>query len=80
MRASVQCDIVLDEVQLSGDAVRPGVTGLKGPFSCLNDARDGIRRGAMSAARNSDEAAPAYALERRQLDPPIASFQLPQRQ
>ena len=57
MRASIQCDITLDDVRLPGDAVLPGVTGLKGPFSCLNEARYGIIWGAMGAARDSYEAA-----------------------
>ena len=78
MRASIQCDISLDGVRLPGDAVLPGATGLKGPFSCLNEARYGIMWGAMGAARDSYETALRYALERRQFDQPIASFQLTQ--
>jgi len=78
MRASIQCDITLDEVRLPDDAVLPGAHGLKGPFSCLNEARYGIMWGAMGAARDSYEAALRYALERRQFGTPIASFQLTQ--
>ena len=78
MRASIQCDITLDDVRLPADAVLPGAAGLKGPFSCLNEARYGIMWGAMGAARDSYEAALAYALERRQFGTPIASFQLTQ--
>ena len=78
MRASIQCDIVLDEVRLPDDAVLPGAAGLKGPFSCLNEARYGIMWGAMGAARDSYEAALRYAIERRQFEQPIASFQLTQ--
>ena len=78
MRASIQCDVVLDAVRLPGDAILPGARGLKGPFSCLNEARYGIMWGAMGAARDSYEAALAYALERRQFGTPIASFQLTQ--
>lgn len=49
MRASIQCDITLTDVRLPADAVLPGVSGLKGPFSCLNEARYGIIWGAMGA-------------------------------
>ena len=62
MRASIQCDIVLDQVRLPADAVLPGATGLKGPFSCLNEARYGIMWGAMGAARDAYETALRYAL------------------
>jgi glutaryl-CoA dehydrogenase len=78
MRASIQCDISLVDVRLPDDAVLPGATGLKGPFSCLNEARYGIMWGAMGAARDSYETVLRYALERRQFDQPIASFQLTQ--
>ena len=78
MRASIQCDITLSGVRLPADAVLPGATGLKGPFSCLNEARYGIMWGAMGAARDAYEAALAYALQRRQFGQPIASFQLTQ--
>lgn len=79
MRASVQCDVHLDEVRVPASAVLPGVTGLKGPFSCLNEARYGIVWGAMGAARDSYESALAYARERTQFDKPIAAFQETQR-
>jgi glutaryl-CoA dehydrogenase len=78
MRASIQCDIGLTGVRLPADAVLPGVTGLKGPFSCLNEARYGIMWGAMGAARDAYESALAYALERQQFGAPIAAFQLTQ--
>ncbi len=78
MRVSIQCDITLDRVRLPPDAVLPGVTGLKGPFSCLNEARYGIMWGAMGAARDSYLAALAYAQERRQFGQPLAGFQLTQ--
>jgi glutaryl-CoA dehydrogenase len=78
MRASIQCDIFLDDVRLPADAVLPGARGLKGPFSCLNEARYGIMWGAMGAARDSYESALRYALERNQFGTPIASFQLTQ--
>jgi glutaryl-CoA dehydrogenase len=78
MRASIQCDITLDGVRLPGDAVLPGVTGLKGPFACLNEARYGILWGAIGAARDAYEAALAYSLARVQFGVPIAAFQLTQ--
>jgi glutaryl-CoA dehydrogenase len=78
MRASIQCDITLADVRLPADALLPGARGLKGPFACLNEARYGIMWGAMGAARDSYEAALAYAGERRQFGQPIASFQLTQ--
>jgi len=78
MRASIQCDITLADVRVPADAILPGAAGLRGPFSCLNEARYGIIWGAMGAARDAYEAALAYALERRQFGQPIASFQLTQ--
>jgi glutaryl-CoA dehydrogenase len=78
MRASIQCDITLDGVRLTDDAVLPGVVGLKGPFSCLNEARYGIMWGVMGAARDAYESALRYALQRRQFGTPVASFQLTQ--
>jgi len=78
MRASIQCDITLTDVRLPDTAVLPGVVGLRGPFSCLNEARYGIMWGAMGAARDAYETALAYALERTQFGKPLASFQLTQ--
>ena len=78
MRASIQCDITLEDVRVPSDAVLPGVTGLRGPFSCLNEARYGIMWGAMGAARDSYEVALKYASERIQFNKPIAAFQLTQ--
>ncbi|MGH2882262.1 MAG: acyl-CoA dehydrogenase family protein, partial [Solirubrobacteraceae bacterium] len=78
MRASIQCDIELKGVRLGPESVLPGVTGLKGPFACLNEARYGIMWGALGAARDSYEVALGYALRRHQFDRPIASFQLTQ--
>jgi glutaryl-CoA dehydrogenase len=78
MRAAIQCDISLDGVRLPMDAVLPGATGLRGPFSCLNEARYGIMWGAMGAARDAYETALRYSLQRRQFGQPIASFQLTQ--
>jgi len=79
LRASVTSELVFDDVRLQADAVLPGVEGLKGPLSCLNEARFGILFGAVGAARACYEAALAYALERHQFGVPIASFQLTQR-
>ena len=78
MRASIQCEITLDGVRIPADAVLPDASGLRGPFSCLNEARYGIMWGAMGAARDSYETALQYALQRRQFTQPIASFQLTQ--
>jgi glutaryl-CoA dehydrogenase len=80
LRASVTSELVLDDVRLPGDAVLPGVAGLKGPLSCLNEARYGILWGAVGAARACYEAALDYAGERVMFGKPIASFQLIQRQ
>jgi glutaryl-CoA dehydrogenase len=78
MRASIQCDVTLDDVRLPGDAVLPAAAGLKGPFSCLNEARYGIMWGAMGAARDAYESALRYGLERNQFGTPVAAFQLTQ--
>jgi glutaryl-CoA dehydrogenase len=79
LRASVTSELVLDDVRLPADSVLPEVVGLKGPLSCLNEARFGILFGAVGAARACYEAALAYAGERHQFGKPIASFQLIQR-
>ena len=78
MRASIQCEIELTDVRLPAEAVLPGVVGLKGPFSCLNEARYGIIWGAMGAARDAFEAALAYSQERLQFGKPLAGYQLTQ--
>jgi glutaryl-CoA dehydrogenase len=78
LRASVTSELILDDVRLPEDALLPGVTGIKGPLSCLNEARYGIVWGAMGAARACLEAALAYAGERVQWGRPIAGFQLTQ--
>jgi glutaryl-CoA dehydrogenase len=79
LRASVTSELVLDDVRLPADAILPNVVGLKGPLSCLNEARYGILFGAVGAARACYEAALEYSLERVQFDRPIAGFQLTQR-
>ena len=78
MRASIQCDITLEDVRISGDALLPHNPGLRGPFSCLNEARYGIVWGALGAARDSLEAALAYSQQRIQFDKPLAAYQLSQ--
>lgn len=78
MRASIQCDIAFDGVRLGPEALLPAARGLRGPFSCLNEARYGIAWGAMGAARDSYEAALRYAQERLQFGKPLAGYQLTQ--
>jgi glutaryl-CoA dehydrogenase len=78
LRASVTSELVLDGVRLPAEAVLPGVVGLRGPLSCLNEARYGIVWGAMGAARSSLAAALDYAGVRTQFGRPIAGFQLTQ--
>lgn len=78
MRVSIQCDVKFDGVRLGPEAILPGALGLKGPFSCLNEARYGIAWGAMGAARDSYEAALEYAGNRLQFGRPLAGYQLTQ--
>jgi glutaryl-CoA dehydrogenase len=78
MRASVQCDLFLQDVRLPETALLPGAEGLRGPFSCLNEARYGIIWGSMGAARSCFGCALEYAKRREQFGKPIASFQLTQ--
>lgn len=79
LRASLTAELVLEGVRLPADAVFPEVAGLKGPLSCLNEARYGILWGAVGAARDCYEAALSYAADREQFGRPIAGFQLTQR-
>ena len=79
LRASVTSELVMDDVRLPAEAVLPGVASMRGPLSCLNEARFGILFGAVGAARACYEAALDYAGEREQFGKPIASFQLTQR-
>ena len=78
LRASVTSELFLDEVRLPDDAVL-GVTGMKGPLSCLTEARFGIVWGAMGAARACLESALDFAKTRVQWGRPIGGFQLTQR-
>lgn len=79
LRASVTSELVLTDVRVPADAVLPGVRGMRGPLSCLSEARFGIVFGAMGAARACYEAALDYAGTRSQFGRPVAAFQLTQR-
>jgi glutaryl-CoA dehydrogenase len=79
LRASVTAELAFDDLRLPADAVFPDVTGLKGPLSCLNEARYGIVWGVVGAARACLEESLAYTQEREQFGKPLASFQLTQR-
>ncbi|MCH2066725.1 acyl-CoA dehydrogenase [Shimia sp.] len=76
LRASITGEIVLDNVEVSEDALLPNVEGLKGPFGCLNRARYGIAWGAMGAAEYCWHAARQYGLDRKQFGKPLAQTQL----
>jgi glutaryl-CoA dehydrogenase len=78
LRASITSELHLDDVRLPADAVLPGVSGLKGPLSCLTEARYGIAWGVTGAARTCLESAVEYARTREQFGKPIGSFQLTQ--
>ena len=79
MRASVQCELFLEDVRLPEGAMLPKAEGLKGPFACLNEARYGIVWGAMGAARDCFECALEYSEGREQFGKPVAGFQLTQK-
>jgi glutaryl-CoA dehydrogenase len=79
LRASITSELILDDVRVPDDFVLPGVSSMRGPLSCLNEARFGIAFGAIGAARACYESALDYSIERHQFDQPIASFQLTQR-
>jgi glutaryl-CoA dehydrogenase len=78
LRASITSELLLDDVRLPASAMLPEATSLRGPLSCLNEARYGIVWGAAGAARACFEAALDYSRERIQFERPIASFQLVQ--
>ena len=78
LRASITSELVLDNVRVPGDFVLPGVSSMRGPLSCLNEARFGILFGVMGAGRACYEAALEYSKSRVQFGVPIASFQLTQ--
>ncbi|MGV6820169.1 MAG: acyl-CoA dehydrogenase [Parvularcula sp.] len=79
LRASITGEIVLDSVEVGDDALLPEVSGLKGPFGCLNRARYGIAWGALGAAEFCWLAARQYGLDRKQFDRPLAQTQLYQK-
>jgi glutaryl-CoA dehydrogenase len=79
LRASITSELILDGVRLPQDAMLPGAEGLKGPLSCLSEARFGIVFGAMGAARACYESALDYAKTRIQFGKPIGAYQLTQK-
>jgi len=79
LRASHTAELVLDGVRLPASAELPGAHGLRGPLTCLNEARFGIVWGVVGAARACYTEALSYTLQRIQFGRPIASFQLTQR-
>src|SRR5687767_2116384 len=78
LRASITGEIVMDGVEVPEEALLPNVSGLKGPFGCLNRARYGIAWGSMGAAEACFEAARRYTLDRKQFGRPLAATQLVQ--
>jgi glutaryl-CoA dehydrogenase len=79
LRASVTSELTFDDVRVPDDFALPGVGSMRGPLSCLNEARFGIAFGAVGAARSCYETALEYAKEREQFNQPIGGFQLTQR-
>src|SRR3954454_24565280 len=79
LRASITGEIVMDEVFVPRENLLPNVSGLKGPFGCLNKARYGIAWGAMGAAEFCWHAARQYTLDRKQFGRPLAANQLIQK-
>lgn len=78
LRASVTAELVLEDVRLPADAVLPEVKGLRGPLSCLDEARFGIVFGTMGAARDCLATAISYAQDRTVFDKSLAGYQLTQ--
>ncbi|MDR2239117.1 MAG: acyl-CoA dehydrogenase [Zoogloeaceae bacterium] len=79
LRASITGEIVMDEVFVPEENLMPGVSGLKGPFTCLNSARYGIAWGALGAAEDCWFRARQYVLDRKQFGRPLAANQLIQK-
>src|SRR5258708_29667775 len=79
LRASITGEIVMDGVVVGEENLLPNVSGLKGPFGCLNRARYGISWGAMGAAEDCMHRARQYTLDRKQFNRPLAATQLVQK-
>jgi glutaryl-CoA dehydrogenase len=79
LRASITGEIVMDEVFVPAENEFPEITGLKGPFTCLNSARYGIAWGTLGAAEWCWYAARQYTMDRKQFDRPLAANQLVQK-
>ncbi len=79
LRASITGEVVMEGVEVSEDALLPNVSGLKGPFGCLNRARYGISWGAMGAAEDCWFRARQYGMDRKQFGKPLAGMQLYQK-
>jgi glutaryl-CoA dehydrogenase len=78
LKASVTSELVFQDCRIPKNRILPNVKGLKGPFSCLNNARFGISWGAMGSAMACFDSARQYVIERTQFDKPLASYQLVQ--
>jgi len=78
LRASVTSELILEDCEVGEDAILPGVSGLKGPLSCLTQARSGIAFGVIGAAMACYDTALSYAKDRVQFSKPIAGYQLVQ--
>ncbi|WP_457152081.1 acyl-CoA dehydrogenase [Mesorhizobium sp. P5_C1] len=79
LRASITGEVVMEGVEVGEDALLPNVSGLKGPFGCLNRARFGISWGSMGAAEDCWHRARQYGLDRKQFGKPLAGMQLYQK-
>ena len=79
LRASITSELVFEDLRLPAHSMLPGVRGLKGPLSCLNEARFGIAFGTLGAARDCLQTAIDYSINRVQFDRPIAGYQLTQK-
>lgn len=76
LRASITGEVVMESVEVGEDALLPNISGLKGPFGCLNRARYGISWGALGAAEDCWHRARQYGLDRKQFNKPLAQTQL----
>jgi len=79
LRASITGEVVMEDVEVGEDALLPNVSGLRGPFGCLNRARYGISWGVMGAAEDCWHRARQYGLDRKQFGKPLAGMQLYQK-